>query len=278
VPDQNLVNDYCKKWNLSAPQPIATTPTSNVFKVVLQGQAAVLKILNEKGRTSETLGATVLRYFNGNGAVKLLQADEGAHLLEYVDGRSLKEVVEKGNDEQATQIICNLLHKLHSHSDNVPPSLISMEHNFHSLFSKASEGIKDDIYITGAKVAKHLISTEREVRVLHGDIHHENILESSSRGWLAIDPKNLKGERTYDVANVFYNPNGFLKQAATENVIKRRCEQFSRELGLDKKRILEFAFAYGCLSAAWCIEDNQNPEETLAIARAIQRMITTSKD
>jgi hypothetical protein len=46
----------------------------------------------------------------------------------------------------------------------------------------------------------------RDVVVLHGDMHHENILKFSSRGWLAIDPKGLVGERGFDYANIFCKP------------------------------------------------------------------------
>jgi streptomycin 6-kinase len=41
---------------------------------------------------------------------------------------------------------------------------------------------------------------------LHGDIQHGNILDFGSRGWLAIDPKGLIGERSFDYANLFCNP------------------------------------------------------------------------
>lgn len=30
---------------------------------------------------------------------------------------------------------------------------------------------------------------------LHGDLHHGNVLDFGASGWLAIDPKGLKGER-----------------------------------------------------------------------------------
>jgi streptomycin 6-kinase len=40
-----------------------------------------------------------------------------------------------------------------------------------------------------------LLTTQREKVVLHGDMHHGNVLNFGSRGWLAIDPKGLIGER-----------------------------------------------------------------------------------
>jgi streptomycin 6-kinase len=63
----------------------------------------------------------------------------------------------------------------------------------------------ESIYLRSAALAERLLSDPREVRVLHGDIHHRNIRQSA-RGWLAFDPKGLVGERTYDCANTLYNP------------------------------------------------------------------------
>ena len=40
-----------------------------------------------------------------------------------------------------------------------------------------------------------LAGEPHEIGVLHGDIHHGNILDFGARGWLAIDPKRLQGER-----------------------------------------------------------------------------------
>jgi streptomycin 6-kinase len=41
---------------------------------------------------------------------------------------------------------------------------------------------------------------------LHVDLHHSNVLDAGPRGWLAIDPKALLGERTYETANLLRNP------------------------------------------------------------------------
>lgn len=40
-------------------------------------------------------------------------------------------------------------------------------------------------------------------RVPRGDAHHSNILDFGERGWLAIDPKRVTGERYYDYGMCF---------------------------------------------------------------------------
>lgn len=81
---------------------LASTATSEVFKVKYQNDFGALKILSKKGMNFEIKGAIVLKCFNGNGAVKLVASDEGAHLLEYIDGPQLKEIVLSGSDDRAT--------------------------------------------------------------------------------------------------------------------------------------------------------------------------------
>lgn len=269
----NDLNYYCNEWKLSEPERIAKTFTSDVYKVKFNNEHVVLKILNEKGKQFESKGAAVLRCLNGNGTVRLLQADFGAHLLEFIDGPQLKSMVDQGNDDLAMDVVCDLINKIHSYSGPVPPDLISMKRNFRSLFERNNSESENSIFKRGADLARELIATAKNVRVLHGDIHHENILKHPARGWLAIDPQCLFGERTYDLANAFYNPNGYCDLAASPNRINLLANKFSMTIQIEKKRILQYAFAYGCLSASWCIEDGQSPDSTLRIAFEIEKLM-----
>lgn len=58
-----------------------------------------------------------------------------------------------------------------------------------------------------ATVAAELVGEQREHVVLHGDVHHSNILDFGQRGWLAIDAKCVTGESHYDYVNVLCNPD-----------------------------------------------------------------------
>ncbi|HND85934.1 MAG TPA: aminoglycoside phosphotransferase family protein, partial [Pseudobdellovibrionaceae bacterium] len=272
----NKLKYYIHQWQISDPEQIAKTFTSDLYRVKYKSDIAVLKILNQKGQKFEGPGAIVLNSFNGVGAVHLLQADSGAHLLEFVDGPQLKVMVEQKNDELAMDVLCEVIQKIHSYSGPIHPELISMEENFRALFEFEKLKPSDSLFRHGAAIARELIQTARDLRVLHGDIHHENILKHSVRGWIAIDPQSLFGERAYDLANSFYNPKGFIDLVASQDRIQRLADKFSRALGIEKLRILQYAFAYGCLSAAWSIEDGHSPEATLQIAREIERLLPSA--
>jgi len=43
-------------------------------------------------------------------------------------------------------------------------------------------------------------------RLLHGDLHHDNVLFDSRRGGLAIDPKGVIGELKYEIGAALETP------------------------------------------------------------------------
>lgn len=129
------------------------------------------------------------------------------------------------------------------------------------------------IYPVAAELTERLLADAGDQRVLHGDLHHENILFSEPRGWLAIDPKGIFGDRTYDAANVLFNPIDSPELVANEARFLETARILAQRLDLDFRRLLAFAFAHGCLSASWSIEDGQDPELALRVARIAQRNI-----
>ncbi len=100
--------------------------------------------------------------------------------------------------------------------------------------------------------------------VLHGDIHHGNILDGGPRGWLAIDPKRLVGERSFDFANIFCNPEHEL--ATAPGRLARQATVIAVAADLERQRLLKWVLAYAGLSAAWTLGANCKPELALAVA------------
>ncbi len=106
----------------------------------------------------------------------------------------------------------------------------------------------DSIYVRSAALAKRLLADPRDVRVLHGDIHHRNIRQSP-RGWLAFDPKGLFGERTYDCANTLCNPP-IPELVHNEKRLLTNAAILADALKIDMSRVLSFTYAYACLNAS----------------------------
>lgn len=113
-------------------------------------------------------------------------------------------------------------------------------------------------------VAKELLAEQQNIVALHGDIHHGNILDFQSHGFLAIDPKRLIGERSFDFANIFCNPD--METATQPGRLMHQLKVVSDSANLDPKRLLKWILAYAGLSAAWSLNDGTSPHLALAIA------------
>jgi streptomycin 6-kinase len=250
--DNEKLNNYLTAWNLSNPQLLTQTMTSHIYTVTCETETVILKLLSPS-EIDEQRGAVALRCFDGHGAVRLLRYDEGAQLMEYAAGDELVTLVERGEDENATRIIAQVIQQLHSVPQNIPhDGLIMLEHWFEELFNKTASDRQmniDSIYVRSAALAKRLLIDQRDVRVLHGDIHHRNI-RKTSRGWLTFDPKGLIGERTYDCANTLCNPV-MPELVHNETRLLTNATILADTLALDLSRVLAFTYAYACLNASW---------------------------
>lgn len=266
----NTLDHYLHNWELSQPRELAHTATSHVYTVTYAGETAVLKLLTPLGAADEAGGALALRYFTGQGAVRLLRADAGAHLLEYAGDENLFALAARGDDDEATRIIADVLRALHAPRENAPPAgLTPLRVWFRALFHRAEAEAhvgEQSLFVRAARLADSLLAQPRDERVLHGDIHHYNI-HHSARGWLAFDPKGLYGERTYDAANTLCNPNGLPQLVGDEARLLRSASLLAEGAGLERARVLAFIFAYAALSAAWSDEDGGDSTLALRVAR-----------
>jgi streptomycin 6-kinase len=108
-------------------------------------------------------------------------------------------------------------------------------------------------------------------KLLHGDLHHWNILSAKRAPWLAIDPKGVIGELAYETGAWIRNPfPELLKWPNPGKTLSRRMDQFAMELALDRERILGWSFYQAVLAAWWSYEDgDQDWENWLAVAELL---------
>lgn len=261
------LDPYLPLWNLTPDGEAFTTHSSTLLPVRWRGEAAMLKLAHE---TEERHGAALMRWWDGVGAARVHASDAKAILLERAEGvRSLSDFARAGRDDEATRIICAVIATLHRERDAPPPpNLIPLDRWFDELIAAAP--VHGGILPTCARTAQRLLAMPREQTVLHGDIHHDNILDFGPRGWLAIDPKRLIGERAFDYANLFCNPDlsDLTRPVATRaGVFGRRLEIVCAQARLERRRMLEWILAWTGLSAVWFISDGEEPETDLHIAR-----------
>lgn len=269
--------DLCQTCSAIAANP--ESPSLNLSQAVQITAPAIVKGLKPiEDIADELRGADYLVWRNGRGAVRLLGRENNLMLLEYAGERMLSHIVAEHGDYQATEIAAELMAKLYAASEEpLPSALLPIRDRFAALFQRARDdqnaGCQTD-YVHAAIIADQMMSNASELRGLHGDLHHENIM-FSSRGWLVIDPVGLVGEVGFGAANMFYDPADRDDLCLDPRRIAQMADAFSRALDVDPRRLLDQAYAYGCLSAAWNA-DGEEEQRDLAIAAAIKQVRQTS--
>ncbi len=230
------------------------TPHARLVPVRYRGQAAILKLTIE---SDEQRGAILMEWWGGNGAARVFARDKDALLLERAEaGRSLSDMARSGCDDEASRILCQTAAVLHADRGKPLPELVTLADWFRDLEQAAKS--HGGILVRCADEARRLLSEPRDVIVLHGDLHHGNVLHFGERGWLAIDPKGLIGERCFDFANIFTNPDladPTCPVATDPARFARRLEVVTEAARLERSRLLRWILAWTGLSAAWFMGD-----------------------
>ena len=110
-----------------------------------------------------------------------------------------------------------------------------------------------------ADMLRELLQDAREQKLLHGDLHYDNILSSDRAGYLLIDPKGAIGEPAFDIGYLVSRPVPSARDhLPLSRAIGRRLAFLPEALHLDRRRVAAYAYVAAALSLAWAIEDNDS--------------------
>lgn len=218
--------------------------------------------------------AAVLRCWAGVGAVRLVEEAEGAVLMERaLPGRQVLEVLDAEGEDAATAIFCDTLAALR----RPPPQGggfrtvedwgLGFDRNRERALAK---GIDAALIDQGQGMFAELCASQGPSILLHGDLHHYNIVEDERRGWLAIDPKGVLGEVAYDAGAWLRNPRDHVHDPAS---VARQAAIIAERLGLSLDRVLAWHFAQCVLSCLWGVEDDVFDRAWLGYAEAARTLV-----
>jgi streptomycin 6-kinase len=272
-----LLAPWRRRWELEADGAAFSTPSSVLQPVRLGGAAAFLKLATE---AEEAAGGNILRWWAGRGAATVLTGDGDALVLERACGdRDLIALATSSveGDDDATRILCRAALRLHAVDDRPRPrGLVDLRRWFRELFEHAAEhpDAHDELFTRAAQEAHELLEAPAGDVVLHGDLHHGNVLDfgdagCGGRGWLAIDPKHIHGDPAFDFANILCNPSR--EVALAPGRLERSVRIIAEETGIDERRLLRWTSAWAGLSAAWSERSGGDPAIAVEVGRLALR-------
>ncbi|MBF4570199.1 phosphotransferase [Plantibacter sp. VKM Ac-2880] len=303
------VDAAVEQWGLVRDGDPIVTPSSRLLPVTHRGRPAMLKVplVHE-----EALGGRLLAAWRGIGCAAVFAGDEHSVVLERaVGGHDLTSLTRAGDDLGAIAVLGSVLGVLHGalaaptptdagaapataapataahDAGDVVAELPSLDEWFRALlFADATSlaTLTDDpasatFLARGRTLARRLLddTTRADTVVLHGDLHHENVLEFAPGDWRAIDPKGIVGHRAFDATAMLANPDR--STAQDPRLLEQRVELLRHSLGVDRSTILAWSVARSALSAVWSLQDGsvEDARDTIEVGLLAERALGAAR-
>jgi streptomycin 6-kinase len=270
----SLIDEASQRWGLSDVVPVSNLSFYFVAFAKRGGEDVILKMGVPNLEFSSEMAA--LKLFDGNGACQLIDCDEerGFLLLERLTPGTM--LAELENDDERTHIAADVMINIQRRGGVTPPlqdKFIKLSDWFDELktvrpkFDGGTGPFPKEIFERVESFLPELFADE-DIKLIHGDFHHFNILRSEERGWLIIDPKGVIGPAGYEVGPLMINPWGSLSDGISFKVqTERRIDIFRERLGWERENLIRWSLAHSVLSAWWDFESGLDWEYSMNCAR-----------
>jgi len=256
-----ILEEVAREWSLEVDKPFTNLSVNFVAPAKQpDGSEVVLKLGVPNKEISSEIAA--LSHFAGKGAVSLIGSDgaRGVLVLEKLaPGNPLHEATDSLAAVEIAAGVMKALWKLPPEDQHIFPTL---EEWFSGLskvrrrFDGGTGPFPSRLFEKAEALAREMIDSTPVPMLLHGDCHHDNIVSSSSKGWLAIDPKGIVGDPVFELCAFLRNPIDLHERFDVSEALPRRVNRFSEILGFEVQRIASWGLAESILSASWSLDGN----------------------
>ena len=208
-------------------------------------------------------GMEALRLYGGKHAVRLVDAEPelGAVLMQRIQpGTMLWQVGDNRTQTQAAAAVMRELPVAVPAAHALPRFAAWVERAFRYTRTEwdPEEHMPRDLLDRAQQAFEEIERSSAGDVVLHGDLHHENILLDDACGWTAIDPKGVIGPRCLEVGRFLQNQlPDILTTGQRKEIVTERLEILSVELGCEPEMLAASGLVDCVLSRCWNFEETQ---------------------
>jgi len=232
-----LLKELAAAWRLTLAQPVEGLGVNYLcYCTAEDGTECVLKVGVPHRDLATEIEALV--HYDGRGIVRALRSDPGRYALLLERVRPATMLHELHDNHRETRIAAGVIKRLLRPAPEAH-GLPNMMEKVAAKLTRARRQLADspDFPVEWIDVAEEALrecsSSGEPGSMLHGDLHHGNIVLDEEQGWIAIDPKGLIGQARLEVGRLTFN---FLPEPIDESPahFRDRLSILSEELEDDR--------------------------------------------
>lgn len=259
---QDRLQTASRKWGLTQVESIYVKESRAVYRAYCEKfHEVILKIhTNDVSLASE---CRTLRDMRGRACCQVYDFDrENVLLLEerVLPGTALKQEPDWEKRAASFVQVFGNIHVVPKEETGYSSYLNWVKDACGSVANGTNKWLSDGMRLA-AGIAEEMFKKYPERVLLHGDLHHENIVRDPSGNYVVIDPKGVMGPPIFDIPRFLLNElddrETFLQKAHIDKMIKR----LSRLLCYPSADLYPLFFMEVMLENAWCFEDGEEISE-----------------
>ena len=246
-------------WSITAGKHFRNLSFNYVATATLpDGEPAVLKIGLPLDDVEIFGEAKYLQTLDGNGAARLLQFDRKAQaaLLERLQpGATLKSVCKK-DQSRTVQVTIDILKRIIRPVPSDQSDFVQLDRWFSGLKRHAGTNFPEDYAVKALSFYEELSQDTKNIFLIHGDLHHDNILSAKREPFLVIDPKGIIGHIGYDIGVFLNNHHNWLEwNTRLEGKLDKAVADFASAINIGEMEIRKWAYCQMVLSWWWTFDE-----------------------
>jgi len=256
------IEQYAKLWNLSEVEHEENHPKSHITNCYSDKYGPCVLKTDVFPNEINTV-CRILKEYNGKRFCKLFEADmrNGVLLIERIlPGTRLRA---ETNLDKRLNLFCELIQGLHNKPAEKAAYPTYMD--WISRITKYMEQCKEYVFLyekmaKAESICRSLCEKYSGEMLLHGDLHHDNIVLGENNQYRVIDPKGAVGDFVFDIPRFILNEFDDTMDDNFHRKYIHIIKIMAKRLNISNEDIKRLVYAEMCMAHYWNIESGEEPK------------------
>lgn len=243
--DLKRARTIAARWGVDIQSQVAETRRAHVYRAISPQGKTALKLYKEIGASGEGAGIQFMRDLPSHVGPHIYRINfrRTAVLMEWLDGQPIQKLVASGDDDGAVKNLATIANAIQATNFRYrfiyKRAMPNVQRKFASYAATLGGNVSTDLKHAMCHL-DHLAKTTTTERVIHGDLHFENVI-LTPKGPRMIDPKGLRCDPAFEFAKSLCRPFNNISVEEFADRTKNRADICAENNNFDPLRIIQWA-------------------------------------